>query len=215
MSILVRTDLGTLEWDGTGTIRIQYDGPLGERMIPVEALRGVTVSDGLELELREHADPLLSVSAGSFASIYRFQVADSAAADEFASQVRIARARRAVPETAATRWLVATPPAADALEGKDATVAVANGLLMFAYPRSATRRKKAEGSPRSIPLTDIVEVEWTARAGRQPAVVRVSTARTPADRPKPKHDPAAVRITPENELDALFFAARLLTRIQP
>jgi len=215
VSILVRTDLGTLEWDGTGTIRIQYDGPLGERMIPVEALRGVAVSDGLELELREHADPLLSVSGGSFASIYRFSVTDSAAADEFASQVRIARARRAVPETAATHWLVANPPAADALEGKDATVAVANGLLMFAYPRSATRRKKAEGNPRSLPLTEIVEVEWTAPAGRQPAVVRVSTARTPADRPKPKHDPAAVRIAPENELDALFFAARLLTRIQP
>ncbi|GAB3946982.1 hypothetical protein GCM10029976_075440 [Kribbella albertanoniae] len=215
--MLLQTNHGVLEWDGTGTIRVQYDASprLGERIIPVEALRGVEVSADLRLELREHADPLLSVTGGSFESIYHFEVTDLTAAKRLASEIRIARARRAVPETAAPRWLVATPPAADALEGKDATVAVAQGMLMFAYPRSATRRKKADGNPRSVPLTDILNVEWVARAGRHAGFVRVGTAQTPVDRPKPKHDPAAVRVAPDGELDALFFAARLLTRVQP
>ncbi|TDD49301.1 DUF4429 domain-containing protein [Kribbella antibiotica] len=211
----LQTNHGTLEWDGAGTIRVQYDGPLGERVIPVEALSAVRVSAVLEFELREHADPLLSVSGGAYQSIYQFEVADLAAAERLASEIRIARARRAVPETAAPTWLVAPPLAADALEGKDATVAVANGLLMFAYPWSASRRKKADGNPRSIALIDIVGVEWRPCVGRRSGFVRVSTARTPIDRPRPKHDPAAVRTAVEGETDALFFAARLLTRIQP
>jgi hypothetical protein len=211
----LQTNHGTLEWDGTGTIRVRYDGPLGERMIPVEAVSAVRVSTHLQLDLREHADPLLSVSGGSYASIYRFEVTDLATAEQLASEIRIARARRAVPETAATAWLVAPPLAADALKGKDATLAVANGLLMFAYPRSATRRKKAAGNPRSLALADILDVEWRPRDGRHAGFVRVRTAQTPVDRPRPKHDPAAVRINPDNETEALFFAARLLTRIQP
>ncbi|WP_405061862.1 DUF4429 domain-containing protein [Kribbella sp. NBC_01505] len=211
----LQTDHGTLEWDGTGTIRVRYDGPLGERVIPVEALSGVRVSGALDLELREHADPLLSVSGGSYGSIYHFEIDDLAAAERLASEIRIARARRAVPETAATAWLVAPPLAADALEGRDATVAVANGLLMFAYPRSATRRKKADGNPRSISLADILDVEWRPREGRHAGFVRVGTTGTPVERPRPKHDPAAVRVAAEDEIEALFFAARLLTRIQP
>ncbi|MFI5730677.1 DUF4429 domain-containing protein [Kribbella sp. NPDC051587] len=211
----LQTNHGVLVWDGTGTIRVRYDGPLGERVIPVEALSGVRVSTDLRLELREHADPLLSVSGGSYASIYHFEVADLAAAERLASEIRIARARRAVPETAASTWLVAPPLAADAMEGKDATVAVANGLLMFAYPRSASRRKKSDGNPRSVSLMDIIDVEWRPRDGRHAGFVRVSTARTPFERPRPKHDPSAVRTAVEGETDALFFAARLLTRIQP
>ncbi|MFK4086818.1 DUF4429 domain-containing protein [Kribbella sp. NPDC020789] len=215
MSTLLRTGHGVLEWDGAGIIKVRYDGPLGERVIPVEALRGVQVSGGLEFELREHADPVLSVSGGSYGSIYRFEVEDLAAAERLASEVRIARARRAVPEKAAPAWLVAPPAATDAMEGRDATVAVANGLLMFAYPRSASRRKKAEGNPRSVPLIDITGVEWRPREGRQAGYVRVSTASTPIDRARPKHDPSAVRTTDEGAIDALFFAARLLTRVEP
>ncbi|MBB6571857.1 DUF4429 domain-containing protein [Kribbella sandramycini] len=205
----LQTGTGALEWDGSGALRIEYAealAGLGPRVLPIEALRAVEVSAiELTLELREHADPLLSVSGGSLASIYRFEVAG---AERLASELRIARARRGVPETAAPAWLVATPPAADALQGKDATVAVASGQLMFAYPRSASRRKKTEGNPRSVPLTDITAVSW------EPGLFRIDTARTPLERPKPRHDPAALRV-PARGFDALFFAARLLTRIQP
>lgn len=211
---------GTVVWDGIGTLRIRYGGTplrtrLGERIVPIEALRAVEVTDaGLRLVLRDGADPLQSVTQPI--ELYDFPGVDSAVAEEIARDIGQALVRRDVPATAATAWLVAPPPAPDRIEGRDATLAVANGQLTFKYHRSAGRQKKALGDPWSVPLGDIVDVEWTPAAGLGArGFLRITTAATPAVRPKPRHDPAAMLTRRPTEADALFFAARLLTRIRP
>jgi hypothetical protein len=210
---------GTVVWDGIGTLRIRYGGTLlsrlGERIVPVEALRAVEVTDaGLRLVLRDGADPLQSVTQPI--ELYDFPGVDHDVAEGIARDVGQALVRRDVPETAATAWLVAPPPAPDRIEGRDATLAVANGQLTFKYHRSTGRQKKALGDPWSVPLGDIVDVEWTpsVRLGAR-GFLRITTAATPDVRPKPRHDPAAMLTRRGAEADALFFAARLLTRIRP
>ena len=225
---------GTVDWDGAGTLRIRYDAPetelgrlagalrtrLGERIIPVEALQAVEVSQVLRLVLREQADPLQSVSGGYFDALidpYTFPFTDRALAERLATDIRVTLARRDVPTTSAVRWLVAPPVAPDEIEGRDATLSVANGRLVFAYKRIAGRKKRANGDPWSVPLADIIDVEWRPNERRfgVGGFLRVSTARTPLERPKPRHDPAAMRTERRTDVDALFFAARLLTRIRP
>lgn len=225
---------GTVDWDGAGTLRIRYDAPetelgrlagalrtrLGERIIPVEALQAVEVSQVIRLVLREQADPLQSVSGGYFDALidpYTFPFTDRALAERLATDIRVTLARRDVPTTSAVRWLVAPPVAPDEIEGRDATLSVANGQLVFAYKRIAGRKKRANGDPWSVPLADIIDVEWRPNERRfgVGGFLRVSTARTPLERPKPRHDPAAMRTERRTDVDALFFAARLLTRIRP
>jgi hypothetical protein len=94
---------------------------------------------------------------------------------------------------------------------------VANGQLTFKYHRNAGRKKKAYGDPWSVPLGDIVDVEWMSAQSRLGArgFIRISTPASPDVRPKPKHDPAAMVTRRPAEVDALFFAARLFTRIRP
>ncbi|TCC36790.1 DUF4429 domain-containing protein [Kribbella sindirgiensis] len=211
---------GTVVWDGIGTLRIRYGGTplrtrLGERTVPIEALRAVEVTDaGLQFVLRDGADPLQSVTQP--VELYEFPGVDRALAEEIARDIGQALVRRDVPATASTAWLVAPPPAPDRIEGRDATLTVANGQLTFEYHRSAGRKKKALGDPWSVPLADIADVEWTPAAGLGArGHLRITTAATSGVRPKPQHDPAAMLTRRAAEADALFFAARLLTRIRP
>ncbi|MFI5690234.1 DUF4429 domain-containing protein [Kribbella sp. NPDC051586] len=224
---------GTVVWDGIGILRLRYDGTqagldtltsslwtrLGERILPVEALQAVEVSAaGLKLILRDGADPLQSVTGGQVVmDPYDFPEVDHALAEEIAGDIRRTLVRRDVPSTAAARWLLAPPAAPDRLEGRDASLSVANGQLTFAYKRSAGRKKKALGDPWSVPLGDIVDVEWTPNQGRLGArgFLRITTAGTPVERRRPKHDPAAMLTDTGADVDALLFAARLLTRIRP
>jgi hypothetical protein len=224
---------GTVVWDGIGILRLRYDGTqagldaltsslrtrLGERVLPVEALKAVEVSStGLKLVLRDGADPLQSVTGGQvLMDPYDFPQVDPALAEQIARDIRSTLVRRDVPATPSARWLLAPPAAPDRLEGRDAILSVANGRLTFAYKRSAGRKKKSLGQQWSVPLGEIVDVEWTPNQGRLGArgFLRVATDSTPVERPKPKHDPAAMLIEGGADVDALFFAARLLTRIRP
>jgi Domain of unknown function (DUF4429) len=228
---------GTVVWDGIGTLTVRYDGPhnghgkltnslrtrLGERTIPVEALKAVEVSPDpptLNLVLRDQADPLQAVTGGYFDALiqpYSFPFADRELAESIAADIRQTLVRRDVPTTPAVRWLVAPPVAPDRIEGRDAMLAVDSGELVFAYKRSARRKKTASGDRWSVPLADIIEVEWTPNQRRlvRAGFLRISTAKTPLEHPKPKHDPAAMITERRTDVDALFFAARLLTRIRP
>ncbi|WP_427888977.1 DUF4429 domain-containing protein [Kribbella sp. GL6] len=228
---LVSTN-GTVVWDGVGTLRIRYDrtptglepmagslfARLGERVLPVEALQSVEVAgDGLRFVLRDGADPLQAVSGVEvLGDLYDFPGADPALAEQVAGEIRRTLARRDVP-AAAARWLVAPPPAPDRIGGRDATLSVANGQLTFTYERRAGRRKKAHGNPWSVRLDTILDVQWRPEQGGLGGrgYLRIGTGRTPLDRPKPRHDPAAMVSERGTDLDVLFFAARLLTRIRP
>ena len=117
-----------------------------------------------------------------------------------------------------TVWPLPAPPVApDRIEGRDAVLSVAGGELVFAYKGAAARRKRAAGDPWSVPLADIIEVEWTPNQRRlvRGGFLRISTAKTPYEHPKPRHDPAAMITERRTDVDALFFAARLLTRSDP
>ncbi|GAA3118363.1 hypothetical protein JOF29_001006 [Kribbella aluminosa] len=223
---------GTVVWDGVGTLRIRYDGTrpgldplagslrtrLGERVLPVEALQSVeVVGNGLRLVLRDGADPLQAVSGVDvLGDLYDFPDVDRAVAEQVRREIRRTLARRDVP-AAAARWLLAPPAAPDRLEGRDATLSVASGQLTFAYHRGAGRRKRALGNPWSVPLDTILDVEWRPDRGGigGRGYLRIRTGRTPLERPKPKHDPAAMVTRRGSDVDALFFAARLFTRIRP
>ncbi|HZX06945.1 DUF4429 domain-containing protein [Kribbella sp.] len=226
---------GTVVWDGIGTLRIRYDGTepgldplaatlrtrLGERVLPVEALQSVEVYGagpvGLRLVLRDGADPLQAVTgADILGDPYDFPDVDPALAERVAGEIRRTLTRRDVP-AAAARWLLAPPYAPDRIAGRDTTLSVANGELTFRYELRAGRRKKAHGNPWSVPLDAILEVEWSPDQGRIGArgYLRIGTDRTPLERPKPKHDPAAMVSARDTDIDVLFFAARLLTRIRP
>ncbi|MET9318443.1 DUF4429 domain-containing protein [Kribbella sp. NPDC003505] len=221
---------GTVVWDGLGTLRIRYDGTQGglhplaaavrarldERVVPVEALRSVEVTEtGLRLVLRDGADPLQSVTR--LIDVYDFPGAERDLADNIARDVAQVLVRRDVPATAASAWLVAPPAAPDQFEGHDATLVVANGRLTFTYRRFASRKKKAHGDLWPVPLGEIVDVEWMPEQSRFGArgFLRIATAATPDLRPKPGHDPAAMVSRRHTDVDALFFATRLLTRIRP
>jgi hypothetical protein len=228
---------GSVEWDGSGMLRLRYDAPdagpsklssalrtrLDERVVPVEALQAVEVSDdALRLVLRDGADPLLSVKGGYFEALigpysFPFRAEDRDLAQRLAADIRTTLTRRNVPATPSARWLVAPPIALDRIEGRDATLSVASGRLQFAYGRPAGRRKRAESDTWSVPLVDIIDVEWSPNQRRlgSSGFLRISTARTPHEHPKPKHDPAAMVTRRRTDVDALFFAARLLTRIRP
>lgn len=224
---------GTVVWDGIGILRLRYDGTragldaltsslwtrLGERILPVEALKAVEVSPaGLKLVLRDGADPLRSVTGSEIVmDPYDFPEVDTALAEQIARDIRSTLVRRDIPATPSARWLLAPPVAPDRLEGRDATLTVANGRLAFDYKRSAGRKKRALGEQWAVPLADIIDVEWAPSPGRLGArgFLRIATAGTPVERPKPKHDPAALLIAGGADVDALFFAARLLTRIRP
>ncbi|WUJ72618.1 DUF4429 domain-containing protein [Kribbella soli] len=224
---------GTVVWDGIGVLRLRYDGTragldpltgslwtrLGERILPVEALQSVEVgAAGFKLILRDGADPLQSVTGGHVVlDPYDFPEVDPALAEQIARDIRSTLVRRDVQATPSARWLLAPPAAPDRLEGRDAILSVANGRLTFDYKRSAGRKKKSLGERWSVPLGEIIDVEWTPNQGRfnTRGFLRVATAGTPLERPKPKHDPAAMLIPAGADVDALFFAARLLTRIRP
>jgi hypothetical protein len=149
--------------------------------------------------------------------LYDFPEADPVLAERIARDIRSTLVRRDVPATTSARWLLAPPAAPDRLEGRDATLSVANGRLTFDYKRSASRKKKVFGDPWSVPLGDIVDVEWAPHRGGLGGrgFLRITTADTPVERPKPKQDPAAMVTERGADVDALFFAARLLTRIRP
>ncbi|HWD82054.1 MAG TPA: DUF4429 domain-containing protein [Kribbella sp.] len=223
---------GTVVWDGVGTLRIRYDGTqpgldpltaqlrtrLGERILPVEALQSVeTYGTGLRLVLRDGADPLLAVTGVDvLGDLYDFPGVDQGLAEQVALEIRRTLSRRDVP-AAAARWLLAPPPAPDRIAGRDASLSVANGQLTFTYELRAGRRKKAYGNPWSVPLGTILDVEWRPDQGGLGGhgYLRIVTDRTPLDRPKPRHDPAAMVSARDTDVDVLFFAARLLTRIRP
>ncbi|GAA1585232.1 MULTISPECIES: DUF4429 domain-containing protein [Kribbella] len=223
---------GTVVWDGVGTLRMRYDGTqpgldpltaalrtrLGERVLPVEALQSVEVGgNGLRLVLRDGADPLQEVGGVEvLGDLYDFPGVDPEQAERVAGEIRRTLARRDVP-VAAARWLLAPPPAPDRISGRDAKLSVANGQLTFTYELRAGRRKKAYGNPWSVPLATILDVQWRPEQGGLGGrgYLRIGTDRTPLDRPKPKHDPAAMVSERDTDLDVLFFAARLLTRIRP
>ncbi|MDX2974254.1 DUF4429 domain-containing protein, partial [Kribbella solani] len=222
---------GSVGWDGIGVLRIRYDGAgldalncslrgrLGERVVPVEAVQSVEVSDsGFRLVLRDGSDPLQAVTgADMLLDPYDFPAVDPVLADEIAGDIRRTLVRRDVPATASTAWLVAPPAAADRIEGRDATLTVANGQLTFAYQRGVGRKKRALGDPWSVQLGDILDVQWAPYQGGLggSGFLRITTPGTPTERPKPKHDPATMRTERGTDIDALFFATRLLTRIRP
>jgi hypothetical protein len=221
----LRSANGTVVWDGIGTLRLRYDGPpgdsvrprLGERILPVEALQAVEVTEtGIRFVLRDGADPLQSVTQ-PLIDLYDFPGVDRDLADEIAGDIRRTLARRDVPATRTNAWLLAPPVVPDRIAGRDVALAVASGHLTFSYAKAASRKKKALGAPRAVPLGDILDVEWSPRQGRigGRGFLRISTASTPYNRPKPKHDPAAMVTRRGADVDALFFAARLLTRIKP
>ncbi|GAB3946986.1 hypothetical protein GCM10029976_075450 [Kribbella albertanoniae] len=230
----------TMVWDGLGTIQLRYPGPwrqqksgltyavlkqLGRRTIPVEALTGVeivmpggTETATIRLILREHADPLLAVAGGRFDELidpYRLDFSPDQwlLADYYAQEIRTSIALHQLPPGPADRWLIEPPPAPDKVKFQFVKVELDGDELVLKYGFGATAAKKSYGNPWRLPLTELRDVEWVPGRIRSDGFLRLTTARTPAERPKAADDPETLTTWPLSEHDALFFGAKLRSLI--
>ncbi|TDD49300.1 DUF4429 domain-containing protein [Kribbella antibiotica] len=230
----------TMVWDGLGTVQLQYPGPwlkqkssstyhllkrLGRRTIPVEALAGVEVvmpggkeDATIRLVLRERADPLLTVAGGRLSEIldpYRldFDAKQWLLADYYAQEIRTAIALHQPPSGPAERWLIEPPPAPDKVKYQGVKAELDGTDLVLDYGFGATQPKKSYGDPWRLPLAELRNVEWAPQSVGRVGYLRLTTTRTPAERPKPMDDPETLQTSAVFETDGLFFAAKLLSLI--
>ncbi|MEU4191203.1 DUF4429 domain-containing protein [Kribbella sp. NPDC026611] len=232
-----------LVWDGLGTIQLRYEGAwikqkstlthlvlkkLGERTVPIEAVRDVELvmpggheDPTIRLVLRDHADPLLSVAGGALNELidpYRFDFdnAQWLLADYYAQEIRTSIALHQLGSAPADRWLVEAPPAPTGLKGQQGMkLALEGDELVFDYGFATPKEKKAYGDPWRLPVAEVVAVEWqpiTNKWGSN-GYLRITSARTPTDRPEPAKDPETLVTQPLAETDALFFGAKLLSMV--
>jgi hypothetical protein len=230
----------TIVWDGLGTIQLRYDGSwikqkstlthlvlkkLGQRTVPVEALTGVdlvmpggTEDPTIRLLLRERSDPLLTVAGGALDELidpYRFDFDTKQwlLADYYAQEIRTSIALHQLPPGPAERWLIEPPPAPSKVKFQGVKAELDGSGLVLDYGFTATPAKKSYGDPWRLPLAELRNVEWAPQSFRSPGYVRLTTTRTPAERPKPADDPETLLTSAVDESDVLFFGAKLLSLI--
>jgi hypothetical protein len=232
----------TLVWDGLGAVQLRYGGGwlrqqstlshqllkrLGERTVPVEALKDVelvmpggTEDPMIRLVLRDGADPLTTVAGGDLAGLfdpYRFYFKNEQwlLADYYAQEIRTSIALHQVSAEPAAGWLVAAPDAEDELKGFDGKAKLIGDQLVFDWGWTAPKEKKSARDPRSVPVADVRAVEWRPMEGKNLGFVRVTTSASPAERPDPAKDPEALLLGATHQVPGLLFAARLLSQVSP
>jgi len=206
-------DIATLRWDGD-TIRLRYKprflsrrerrtrdlaAVLGERSVPVEALRAVStepVEDGviLRLLLRDDADPLLVLAGDAFDEEFdpyriHFSWKQWETSEWRVKDLEADLARSEVAGRRADRWLVEPPEALGEFKAFDARLTLRRDEFTFHWDWKAFDEKQALGMVRKVMLADITAVEWrppTKEGLRIPdGYLRITTVDSPPERPPP------------------------------
>jgi len=175
---------------------------LGELVVPLGALAGISFEQGkksgrLRLRLRDGADPLTQATGGRLTEPhdpYRLAVEPDryGVAEYFADEVRNALMLDQVPAGPAVGYLLPGPPVPLSAAAGDGTAAF-DGECVRLERNWKTEDAKAAAGTRTLPVEDILAVEWQPAAGLENGYLRFTVRNAPTKQP-PKYDPNAVEL---------------------
>ncbi|MFC7816887.1 MULTISPECIES: DUF4429 domain-containing protein [unclassified Streptomyces] len=175
---------------------------LGELLVPLAALAGISFEQGkkqgrLRLRLRDGADPLLHAAAGRLTEPHDpYQLAVEpdryGVAEYFVDEVRNALLLDQVPSGPVDTYLLPGPSVPLSVSAGDGVASFDGERVRLEWKWQAEDAKSAAG-PRTLPLADIVAVEWQPTAGLENGHLRFTVRGAPSEVP-PKYDPNAVEL---------------------
>ncbi|MEU7558029.1 DUF4429 domain-containing protein [Streptomyces eurythermus] len=175
---------------------------LGELVVPLRALAGVSVEQGrksgrLRLRLRDGADPLLQATAGRLTEPhdpYQLVVEPDryGVAEYVADELRNALLLEGIPPGPVDEYLLPGPSLPVSASAGDGTASFDGERVRLEW-NWKTEESKASAGPRTIPLADLTGVDWQPAAGLENGHLRFLVRGAPVGVP-PKHDPNAVEL---------------------
>ncbi|MER6030309.1 DUF4429 domain-containing protein [Streptomyces sp. NPDC001851] len=175
---------------------------LGELVVPLGALAGVSFEQGrksgrLRLRLRDGADPLTQATGGRLGEPhdpYQLTVESDryGVAEYFADEVRNSLLLDGVSPDPLTRYLLPGPPLPVSAAAGDGTVGFDGERVRLEW-NWKTENAKANVGTRTIPLADVLGVDWQPAAGLENGHLRFHVRGAPATATA-KYDPNAVEL---------------------
>ncbi|MFG3331686.1 DUF4429 domain-containing protein [Streptomyces tendae] len=175
---------------------------LGELLVPLAALAGISFEQGkksgrLRLRLRDGADPLLHAAGGRLTEPHDpYQLLVESArygvAEYFVDEVRNALLLDQVPSGPVDAYLLPGPSVPLSVSAGDGIAHFDGEQVRLEWKWQAEDAKSAAG-PRTLPLADIVAVEWQPSVGLENGHLRFTVRAAPGKVP-PKYDPNAVEL---------------------
>ncbi|MGC9500055.1 DUF4429 domain-containing protein [Streptomyces sp. WG7] len=175
---------------------------LGELLVPLAALAGISFEQGkksgrLRLRLRDGADPLLHATGGRLTEPhdpYQLTVESDryGVAEYFVDEVRNALLLDQVPSGPVDAYLLPGPSVPLSVSAGDGVASFDGERVRLEWKWQAEEAKSASG-PRTLPLADIVAVEWQPTVGLENGHLRFTVRGAPTKAP-PKYDPNAVEL---------------------
>ncbi|MGJ5755659.1 uncharacterized protein DUF4429 [Streptomyces puniciscabiei] len=175
---------------------------LGELVVPLGALAGVSFEQGrksgrLRLRLRDGADPLTQATGGRLAEPndpYQLTVESDryGVAEYFADEVRNALLLDGVSPDPVAEYLLPGPPLPVSASAGDGTAAFDGERVRLEW-NWKTENAKANVGTRTIPLADVLGVEWQPAAGLENGYLRFLVRGAPVTATA-KYDPNAVEL---------------------
>lgn len=175
---------------------------LGELVVPLGALAGVSFEQGrrsgrLRLRLRDGADPLTQATGGRLAEPndpYQLTVESDryGVAEYFADEVRNALLLDGVPPDPVGEYLLPGPSLPVSASAGDGTASFDGERVRLEW-NWKTENAKANVGTRTIPLTDVLGVEWQPAAGLENGYLRFHVRGAPVTATA-KYDPNAVEL---------------------
>ncbi|AOW87136.1 MULTISPECIES: DUF4429 domain-containing protein [Streptomyces] len=175
---------------------------LGELLVPLAALAGISFEQGkksgrLRLRLRDGSDPLLHATGGRLAEPhdpYQLLVESDryGVAEYFVDEVRNALLLDQVPSDPVDAYLLPGPAVPLSVSAGDGVASFDGERVRLEWKWQAEDSKSAAG-PRTLPLGDIVGVEWQPTVGLENGHLRFTVRAAPSKVP-PKYDPNAVEL---------------------
>ncbi|MGX1270152.1 DUF4429 domain-containing protein [Streptomyces phaeoluteigriseus] len=175
---------------------------LGELVVPLAALAGVSLEQGrksgrLRLRLRDGACPLLHATGGRLTEPhdpYRLTVESDryGVAEYFVDEVRNALLLDQVPAGPVDAYLLPGPAVPLSVSAGDGTAAFDGERVRLEWNWKTEDAKSAAGA-RTLPVGEIMAVEWYPSAGLENGHLRFTVRGVPVKTPA-KYDPNAVEL---------------------
>ncbi|MFE2354731.1 DUF4429 domain-containing protein [Streptomyces parvulus] len=175
---------------------------LGELLVPLTALAGISFEQGrksgrLRLRLRDGADPLLHATGGRLTEPhdpYQLVVESDryGVAEYFVDEVRNALLLDQVPSGPLDAYVLPGPAVPLSVSAGDGVASFDGERVRLEWKWQAEDAKSAAG-PRTLPLGDILAVEWQPTVGLENGHLRFTVRGAPSKVP-PKYDPNAVEL---------------------
>ncbi|MEV5804910.1 DUF4429 domain-containing protein [Streptomyces parvulus] len=175
---------------------------LGELLVPLTALAGISFEQGrksgrLRLRLRDGADPLLHATGGRLTEPhdpYQLVVESDryGVAEYFVDEVRNALLLDQVPLGPLDAYVLPGPAVPLSVSAGDGVASFDGERVRLEWKWQAEDAKSAVG-PRTLPLADILAVEWQPTVGLENGHLRFTVRGAPSKVP-PKYDPNAVEL---------------------